>query len=181
MKVCGAGLNIPGSTQRGFLRSLPFALLRDLPWGRAKVCAMLCLSQVSQVGEGKPGFKPKSGDAVIASVSPGTVCVLLLTLRVSHLSRRRVSASSVSLLVSSERCGNLDLFTPLPYLGPSVSITKSLSAPLPRLSLLRGFYLILSPPAPARFPFLERQLAPSGAAGSALPGPGTALPPPARG
>ena len=84
MKVCGAGLNIPGSTQRGFLRSLPFALLRDLPWGRAKVCAMLCLSQVSQVGEGKPGFKAKSGDAVIASVSPGTGQETRIGGRVEH-------------------------------------------------------------------------------------------------
>lgn len=53
VKVCGAGLNIPGSTQGLSLLQSPICTaLETPPWGRAKVCAMVCLSQVSQVGEG---------------------------------------------------------------------------------------------------------------------------------
>ena len=63
MKVCGAGLNIPGSTQ-GACFTVSHLLCSE-------TCLEVFLCRGSQVGEGKPGFKPKSGDAVIASVSPG--------------------------------------------------------------------------------------------------------------
>lgn len=73
---------------------------------------------------------------------------------VSHLSRRAgLCTPSVSLLVSSERSQEPRSLHPLPISGSFGFYQQVSSRPTPRLSLLRGFSLILSPPAPFCFHF----------------------------
>lgn len=115
--------------------------------------APLCLGPLTF-----PSLRPPSRPPCFSSVSEAGLCL------------------SVFLLVSSERSLHLSAVS-----GSFCFCHQVSSRPLPHLSLLRGFSLILSPPPPAHFPFLERQLAPWGTAGSSPPGPSTALPPPAPG